>query len=95
MTDVWNDFVAIFLKDESLIGRYPSRILDAKKNHTNGLVHGGKEFSNFNSMPEDKSKLAAISKIISEEIKVGGSVLKSKRKLEVISKIISNEIKVS
>jgi SAM-dependent methyltransferase len=94
VTDVWNDFVAVFLKDDSLIGRYPSRILDAKENYTNGLVHGGSELSNFSVMPEDKRKLDVISKIISNEIKVGGPILKSKRKLEAISKIISNEMKV-
>ena len=58
------------------------------------MVHGRTEFSKFTSMPEDKRKLDAISKIISNAIKIGGPVLRNKKKLEVIAKIISNEIKV-
>ena len=94
VANVWNDCISVFLRDERLIDRYRSRILDKRQDYTNGLVHGSSEFSNFSVFPEDKRKLEIISRIISNEIKVGGSLLKSKKKLEAISKILSNETKV-
>jgi len=43
---VWNDFAAVFVKDESRVSEHPNRILDTFKNFFNGQVHGQKEIMN-------------------------------------------------
>ena len=37
--DIWSDYVAIFLKDQSHIGRYPNRILNSFHNYNNGSTY--------------------------------------------------------
>ena len=69
--DQWNDFVAVFLKDENLCRKFTSRVLDKKTNYTNGLRHGGTDITNLNVMPEDRKKMAVISQIIANQIKIG------------------------
>ena len=55
--DVWNDYVAIFLKDQSAIAGHPDRILDRIDNYTNGQVHGHAGFLRPQTAPEDLEKL--------------------------------------
>lgn len=52
--DQWNDFVAIFAKDERYADRYAHRILDQVKDYTNGLIYGSTEFRNLSYQPEDQ-----------------------------------------
>jgi SAM-dependent methyltransferase len=66
----WNDFVAVFGKEENHASLYPRRILDVKKDITNGIVHGRAGFINHTEMSEDRRKLDAIARIVSNEIKV-------------------------
>ncbi len=68
--DIWNDFVAVFVKDEKFAADFPNRILDKKTDFQNGLVHGKNEFLKLSGSPEDQLKLAVISKIIANEIKL-------------------------
>lgn len=68
--DIWNDFVAVFLKEEIHIGDFPVRILDTKSDFINGLVHGSDVFRNPSALPEDRKKLMAIGEIVSNRIKV-------------------------
>jgi SAM-dependent methyltransferase len=68
--DHWNDFVAVFLKDERLINERPARILNKKQNYSNGMLYGRDDILKLSAMPEDRKKLAVISKILSNEIKV-------------------------
>lgn len=68
--DTWNDFVAIFVKDEKFAQNFPSRILDRKNNITNGLKRGSDEFINFSSTTEDVRRLNAIVKIAKRSIVV-------------------------
>lgn len=68
--DIWNDFVAIFLKDAAYVKDFPVRILDTKRDISNGVVHGREEFLNPSELPEDKKKLAIIGKIVSDQIKI-------------------------
>jgi SAM-dependent methyltransferase len=68
--DQWNDFVAVFVKDESRISKFPNRILHNKSDYSNGLIAGQSEFTNPSAMPEDKKKLAAIHQIIENKIKI-------------------------
>lgn len=55
--DVWNDYVAVFLKDQSRIADHPDRILDRIDNYTNGQVHGRAGFLRPQIEPEDLAKL--------------------------------------
>jgi SAM-dependent methyltransferase len=50
----WNDFVAVFLKDERFADKFPTRIQDGTNSFSNGLSSPGLiEFSNPNELPED------------------------------------------
>ena len=68
--DQWNDFVAVFLKNEAHIENYPNRILHKKTDYSNGLISGENDFSKKSIMPEDKKKLAVINQIIDNKVKV-------------------------
>lgn len=67
---LWNDFVAVFIKDETLAAKFPTRILDSKTDINNGLTYNNNEFIKPNHLPEDKRKLLVISQIIANQIKV-------------------------
>jgi SAM-dependent methyltransferase len=66
----WNDFVAVFGKNEDHAHLFEKRILDSKKDITNGQIHGREGFINPSEMSEDRRKLIAIDKILSNQIKV-------------------------
>ena len=68
--DQWNDFVAIFLKDESLINQFPDRIVNSKSDFYNGTSSSVSGFLKHSVMPEDKKKMLAIKQIIDNEIKI-------------------------
>jgi SAM-dependent methyltransferase len=68
--DQWNDFVAVFLKDEECIEKYPNRILHTKTDYSNGLICGESDFSKLSIMPEDKKKMAVINQIIDNKVKI-------------------------
>ena len=68
--DQWNDFVAVFLKNEVQIEKYPNRILHKKTDYSNGLISGENDFSKKSIMPEDKKKLAVINQIIDNKVKI-------------------------
>lgn len=61
--DVWNDFVAVFLKDKSYISKYPYRIQNTFKNYTNGLTFESIGFSNFAERQEDQIKSFSFCKL--------------------------------
>ena len=69
--DIWNDFVAFFLKGSDFISQFPSRITDAFKDFSNGLVFPSAHFVNPKSSPEDLDKLSLISKLINNQIRIG------------------------
>jgi len=54
---VWNDFVAVFLKNESNVSKFPIRILDKLSHYSNGRVNGLTEFKNYQDMPQDQKSL--------------------------------------
>jgi SAM-dependent methyltransferase len=68
--DQWNDFVAVFLKDESRVTQFPGRILAKKNNYHNGLLYAQEEVLRHSILPEDKKKLAVITQIIANQIKL-------------------------
>lgn len=70
IADIWNDFVAVFVKDEKFAADFPNRILDKKSDFQNGIVRGKSDFLKPATSSEDQLKLAVISKIISNQIKI-------------------------
>ena len=66
----YNDFVAVFLKDEALASDFPARILNSKSDITNGVLYGSDELIKPSEMYEDQKKLAVISQVISNQIRV-------------------------
>jgi len=52
--DVWNDFVAVFIKDARYVDQYPRRILDLPVNYLNGYRHGASQFDRFSSKNQDQ-----------------------------------------
>jgi SAM-dependent methyltransferase len=72
--DVWNDFVAVYLKDKTYLSRYTDRILDSKRNFANGIITSDKgvqsAFINERAQPEDLEKLSMIRAVISGTMKV-------------------------
>ena len=45
--DIWNDFVAVFVKDIQYIEQYSQRIVNMHPSFYNGLIYGAKEFINY------------------------------------------------
>jgi SAM-dependent methyltransferase len=68
--DIWNDFVAVFLKDEKHVAKFSNRILYNKDDINNGIIYGSDEFIKPSAMPEDLKKLEVISQITTNQIKV-------------------------
>ena len=68
--DQWNDYVAVFVRDESHARIHSDRILTTKKDCDNGVILGKDDFVNYSVMPEDKKKLTFIKQIVDNQIKV-------------------------
>lgn len=51
--DGWNDFVAVFLKDEKNITDYVNRIQTSIKTYTNGRIYNSENISNFIQPSQD------------------------------------------
>lgn len=68
--DHWNDYVAVYVKDESHAPKYPQRILTGKQDCNNGLVLGSNDYVNYSPMPEDRRKLACIKHIVDNTLRV-------------------------
>lgn len=55
----WQDYVAIFLKDESFVQEFPKRILDSKMDFENGQLHSNTQLLNFQDTSQNETKLRA------------------------------------
>ena len=53
--DIWNDYVAITIKDKNYKNIYTDRILDKKINFTNGKTDKSEKIINFREIPQDQS----------------------------------------
>ena len=62
--DIWNDYVAVFLKDASQVGLHTGRILQTLRLFTNGMLHGSDQILNASRPTEDRRKLGAFAKVI-------------------------------
>jgi len=70
---IWNDYVAVFLKDEKCVNEFNDRILDTKVDISNGCLYGTTSYINQSDQPEDMRKLDFISKIVSDQVKIVAS----------------------
>lgn len=68
--DGFNDFVAVFIKDEKFAKDFQGRILDKKTDIYNGVLHNEAEFLKPAMFLEDQQKLQIIAKVIDGRIKV-------------------------
>ncbi|WP_411879841.1 methyltransferase domain-containing protein [Polaromonas sp. YR568] len=67
--DIWNDFIAVFVKDERHESRYRDRMQDALPAITNGRLYNSEEIRNYVQPSEDQAahtKLAAIVQSINQ-----------------------------
>ncbi len=55
--DTWNDFVAVFLKDETRVLEHKRRILHAKNDVRNGIISGRPAFINLSAFSEDQDRV--------------------------------------
>jgi SAM-dependent methyltransferase len=63
----WQDFVAVFLKDQSLVNQYPGRILSRKTDFENGHLFGSQDILNESNVCQNELKLVAINKLTTIE----------------------------
>lgn len=68
--DVWNDFVAVYVKEEVHANEYAGRILNLKKDFLNGFTSNSDEIINLSRFAEFQKKFNAIKQIIDYQIKV-------------------------
>lgn len=58
--DIWNDFVAVFVKDAACATRYPTRMLDRIERYMNGRRYGVEGILNVQAATEDGGRLQAL-----------------------------------
>lgn len=64
----WQDFVSVFLKDETFAQSFTGRILDSKKDYENGQVMGSNDILNTSWECQSSKKLRVVSSIVNEQI---------------------------
>ena len=60
---IWNDFVAVFIKDESNHGKHTSRIQNVSLPFTNGRLYNSENISNYVEPSQDLVRLKALIKV--------------------------------
>lgn len=68
--DMWNDFVAVFVRERKFAAKHPKRILDSYAQFTNGIRAGSAEMLNHAEVTEDQQQLRIIRKVAAGAIKV-------------------------
>lgn len=64
--DLWNDFVAVFVKDEREAGRYPGRMVQTKADFANGFAGQASDILRHEERPEDQQTIAALRERVRE-----------------------------
>lgn len=54
--DIWNDQVAVFLKDEAHVGRFSNRMIDRLNKYMNGRVYGSDTLLAWQTVSEDRMR---------------------------------------
>ena len=52
--DIWNDYIAVIIKDKNLIKNYPGRIIHKIHNFRNGRINNNEKILNFNKISQDQ-----------------------------------------
>ena len=60
--DAWNDFVAVFLKEDRHAPKHSRRIVDTFNHYDNGIVFGEKMFRQHQALVEDQRHLKLLNK---------------------------------
>lgn len=68
--DVWNDFVAVFVKSAARAADHPRRITANFKDFYNGRIHGSDEIVNAKDATQDMLKLQAIQMIATGKMSI-------------------------
>jgi SAM-dependent methyltransferase len=68
--DNWNDYVAVFVRDESCASQYPNRILQSKADVFNGRTSGSLQVVNPADQTEDHQKMRIIEGVIQNRFKI-------------------------
>ena len=66
----WNDFVAVFLKDQSFQPEFKERIIDKFEDFSNGRTADRDEIINLSELTEDHKRLNIISQVANNQIKI-------------------------
>jgi SAM-dependent methyltransferase len=59
--DIWNDFIAVFVRDAAFAARHPERMLTRHRAYENGIVLGNGAILNPQPYPEDFHRLVMLS----------------------------------
>lgn len=65
--EMWNDFVAVFVKHERFASDHPRRIIDTYP-HTNALVAGHDEVLNYREWPQDQRSIISLARRIANAV---------------------------
>lgn len=68
--DMWNDFVAVFVKDEDRADDHPKRILSSFRDFDNGFLLGSAVAMNYHPMPQDRRRLGSVAALASRCLRV-------------------------
>jgi SAM-dependent methyltransferase len=52
--DIWNDYVAVFIKNADYTNEYPNRMIDKDNHFNNGYVLGKSGIINYEPIPQDR-----------------------------------------
>lgn len=70
--DVWSDFLAVFVKDETCIRQHPNRMIKAIEKFENGKVSGSEQIFTYVEFPEDIRRLnEAVQRLVEMEGREG------------------------
>jgi len=65
----WNDFVAVFLKDQAQLARHPRRMIDSFAAYTNGRRYGDDTVAKRQPLTEDQRALQAIQNYVKPRLR--------------------------
>ncbi len=74
--DIWNDFVGVFLKDETNARLFPNRVTSRFASFDNGVSYGSPHILNFTELPEDRRNIrrlvrSAVAELVRRRLKIG------------------------
>ncbi len=62
----WQDYVAIFLKDEKYAKEFGQRILDTKTDYENGQLYGIEQVFHYNPICQNEKRLIDVAQIVNQ-----------------------------